>query len=191
MKKFDIIYENIIQRINERNYKNSTFKDNIRSLLKTLKDNDYITQDTDIELKTNEIWEQEGNVKTLNLDETEDALPAMRLRLKQDSDSESFSVTAIKLADPENQKEFKNDFLETIFKDVVDYIKTASIETLQSSNVIKELPPTEGPAAQPGAEESELPTQKKGTEDLIKQTEKDSEENEAPSEEKKEPRFKT
>ena len=158
MKKFDLIYEKYISLIKEKTYIDSTFKDNIRSLVKMLKDNDYISVDTEVERLVDHIWKQDKHVKTLNLDTNENALPPIRLHMTQPTGSERFSVSVINLNDPEHPREFENDFLETIFKDVIDSIKEMSLSELDSSNAVTELPPTEGPAAQPGSGESELPS---------------------------------
>ena len=55
-------------------------------------------------------------------------------------------------------EEFKNSMLETIFNDVLEYIKTTSLQGIQPEAAVDELPPAEGANAQPGAEQSALPT---------------------------------
>lgn len=157
MSKFDLVFEKALAFIGEREYIDSTFGDNIRLLVKLLKDNDYISAKKDTEAVVGNILNQPKHVKELNLDTQEQALPAMKLLLKQESDSESFSVTVVDLKDPSNQKEFTNSMLETIFDDVLTYIKTATLEGAKPEAAVDELPPTEGGGAQPGAGESALP----------------------------------
>jgi hypothetical protein len=157
MSKFDLIYEKALLSLSEREYVNSTFVDNVRLLVKSLKDNDYINPSKDVENVVDYIMNQPNNVKEVSLDTQEQSLPPMKLRLKQESDSESFSITVIDLKDPAKQKEFTNSMLETIFDDVLTYIKTTALEGAQPEAAVDQLPPTEGAEAQPGAGESELP----------------------------------
>ena len=127
-KKFDLVFEKHLCALNEQEYIDSTFEDNARALVKVLKDNDYISQQKDVEQVVKGLMAQPKNVKELILDTKEQSLPAMKLHVKQDSDSESFSVTVINLEKPEEQKEFANSMLETIFDDVAEYIKTTSLQ---------------------------------------------------------------
>lgn len=157
MSKFDFIFEKALAYLEEREYVDSTFVDNVRLLVKTLKDNDYISPEKDVEEVVKQTMEQPVNVKQLNLDTQENSLPAMKLKIKQESNSESFSVTVIDLQDPSKQKEFSNSMLETIFDDVITYIKTAALEGAKPEAAVDQLPPTEGGGAQPGAEGSALP----------------------------------
>jgi hypothetical protein len=157
MKKFDLIFEKAFARLNEREYIDSTFEDNVRLLVKALKDSDYISSSKDVERTVEDTVNQSNNVKEITLDTQEQSLPPMKLQLKQDSDSESFSVTVINVKDPSKQKEFTNSMLETIFDDVLTYIKTSSLEGLKPEAAVDQLPPTEGAEAQPGAEQSALP----------------------------------
>lgn len=157
MSKFDLVFEKALAFIGEREYVDSTFEDNIRLLVKLLRDNDYISPKKDVEQVVQQVLSQPKNVKQLNLDTQEQSLPAMKLLAKQESDSESFSVTVINLENPVEQKEFSNSMLETIFDDVITYIKTTAIEGAKPEAAVDELPPTEGGGAQPGAEGSALP----------------------------------
>jgi hypothetical protein len=157
MSKFDLVFEKALAFIGEKEYVDSTFEDNIRLLVKVLKDNDYINPKKDVEQVVQQVLTQSKNVKELNLDTQEQSLPAMKLQAKQESDSESFSVTVINLENPAEQKEFSNSMLETIFDDVITYIKTTAIQGAKPEAAVDELPPTEGGGAQPGAEASALP----------------------------------
>ena len=157
MSKFDLVFEKALALIGEREYVDSTFEDNARLLVKTLKDHDYINPAKDVDELVYHVMKQEKHVKELNLDTQEQSLPAMKLQLKQDSDSESFSVTVIDLEDPSKQKEFSNSMLETIFDDVLTYIKTATLEGAKPEAAVDELPQSEGGNAQPGGETSALP----------------------------------
>ncbi len=158
MSKFDLIFENAMLSLREQQeYINSTFADNARLLIKALKDNDYISSSKDVEMVVKNVMNQPNNVKEVVLDTQEKSIPPMKLRLKQESDSESFSVTVIDLKDPSKQKEFSNSMLETIFDDVLTYIKTATLQGLAPEAAVDQLPPAEGGEAQPGAEESALP----------------------------------
>jgi hypothetical protein len=157
MKKFDVIFEQVYASINEKQYINSTFVDNVRLLVKSLKDNDYINPSKDTEEVVRSVMKQPTNVKELVLDTLEQSLPAMKLKLKQETDSESFSVTVINLEHPAEQKEFSNSMLETIFDDVLSYIKSTVLAGAKPEAAIDQLPPTEGAQAQAGAEKSALP----------------------------------
>lgn len=157
MKKFDLIFEKAMCKLNEREYVDATFEDNLRSLVKILKDNDYVSKTKDVETIVKQVVNQPNNVKELTLDTQEQSLPAMKLKVKQESDSESFSVTVINLEKPEEQKEFANSMLETIFDDVVEYIKTSAMKGLAPEAAVNNMPPSEGAEAQPGAEQSALP----------------------------------
>lgn len=157
MSKFDLIFEQALAYIEEKEYINSSFSDNVRLLIKTLRDNDYVSSKKDVDHTVRNIMSQPNHVKELQLDTQEQSLPAMKLKIKQESDSESFSVTVINLEDPAKQKEFANSMLETIFDDVIMYIKTTALEGAKPEAAIDQLPPTEGGGAQPGAGESALP----------------------------------
>lgn len=161
--KFDSLFEKYSLMLSEREYIDSTFEDNVRLLVKILRDNDYVSSEKDLDEVVDDIMSQERNVKELILDTNEEALPPIKLHLRQESDSESFAVTVIDVNNPEKQKEFKNTMLETIFDEVVDYVKQTALRGLQSSNAVKELPREEGPMAQPGGGESELPTREEQT----------------------------
>ena len=156
MKKFDIIYEEMLRKVNEKAYVDSTFFDNIVLLIKVLQDNDYIASDKSVEEYAEEIVKQEDHVKKILLDTKEDSIPPIKLHASQESDSGSFSVTVIDLKKPEEQKEFKNTMLETIFDDVVSHIKQLVLQGIQAPPA-EELPQEEGPNAQPGGGESALP----------------------------------
>ena len=157
MSKFDLIFEKALASLYEREYVDSEFIDNVRLLIKVLKDNDYLDQTRREEEIVREVMRQQNHVKELRLDTQDKSLPAMKLKLKQESDSESFSVTVIDLQDPTKQKEFANSMLETIFDDVIMYIKTTSLEGAKPEAAVDELPPSEGGNAQPGGGESALP----------------------------------
>lgn len=157
MKKFDLVFEKSLRYITEQEYVDSTFQDNVLALVKTLKDSDYLPANKDTEAQTKEILSQPNNVKEILLSTQEQNLPAIKLQVKQDSDSESFSVTVINLEKPTEQKEFGNSMMETIFSDIIQYIKTIALQKIAPSSAIDELPPTEGAQAQPGAEQSALP----------------------------------
>ena len=157
MSKFDLVYEKLLCKINEKEYTDSTFVDNVRLLVKLLKDNDYVDMKKDVDTIVKETMAQPNNVKELRLDTQEDSIPAMKLKLKQESDSESFSVTIIDLAKPAEQKTFANSMLESIFDDVITYIKTVALEGAKPEAAVEELPDSEGANAQPGAQASALP----------------------------------
>lgn len=158
MSKFDLVYEKAYHKLFEREYIDSTFEDNLRLLVKSLKDNDFLSQHKDVDLYIAELAKQPGNVKEIVLDTKEQSLPAMKLRAAQENDSESFSVTAINLEKPNEQKEFANSMLETIFDDVVSYIKSIALQGISPEAAVDQLPPAEGGEAQPEGGESQLPT---------------------------------
>ena len=157
MSKFDLVFEKALASLHEREYVDSEFSDNVRLLIKVLRDNDYLDPSKREEDIVKEVMNQQNQVKELRLDTQDKSLPAMKLKLKQESDSESFSVTVIDLQDPSKQKEFANSMLETVFDDVIMYIKTVTLEGAKPEAAVDELPPTEGAAAQPGETGSALP----------------------------------
>lgn len=161
MSKFDLVYEKLRTRINEREYVGSTFKDNLSLMVKSLIDNDYLSNTSSVERVVAGLLNQPENVKQLTLDPAEKAMPAIKLLMKQDaSDSENFSVTVVDLKKPTEQKEFTNSMLETIFDDVLTHIKTLSLQNIAPEKAIDELPKEENPAnQQPGSQESQLPTE--------------------------------
>jgi hypothetical protein len=158
MTRFDLIYEKAMSSLLEKEYINSTFEDNLRALIKILSDNDFLSKEKTSDEFIKSILAQPNNVKEVTLNTQEQSLPAMRMRIKQDTSTEAFSVTVINLEKPDQQKEFTNSMLETIFDDVVNYIKTASLQNIAPEAAVDELSPTEGAQAQPGAEQSALPT---------------------------------
>jgi len=158
MKRFDLIYEKACYKLLEKEYVASTFEDNLRALVKILSDNDFLSKDKASEAYVKSILAQPNNVKELTLTTQEQSLPAMKIRISQDTGTESFSVTIINLEKPNEQKEFSNSMLETIFEDVINYIKTASLQNIAPEAAIDTLPPSEGAQAQPGAGQSALPT---------------------------------
>lgn len=158
MKKFDLVYEKVVALLEEREYVESTFSDNLRQLVKILIANDYLNKEKDSEEFVKEMMNQQDNIKELNLDTEEQSLPAVKLQIKQEEpDSESFSVTVVDLENPDQQKTFSNTVLESIFDDVVSYIKQITLQGAKPEEAVEELPQTEGPAGQPGAGESALP----------------------------------
>jgi hypothetical protein len=160
MSLFDQLYEKYERRLNEKTaYISSTFEDNILLMLKHLKDNDYLKQNEDIEKHAKEVLNQPRNTKEIVLDPTDETLPPMKLLLKQDTgDSESLVVTVINTKNPQEQKEFKNTMLETIFEEVIEHIKQITLQGLDTTNqAVDQLPTSEGPNAQPGEQGSALP----------------------------------
>ena len=159
MKKFDLIFEKAMMSLREQEYVDSTFEDNIRVLVKILKDNDFLSKAKDAESYVKDTMNQTENVKEIVLDTEEQSIPAMKLQVRQDSspDSEAFAVTVIELENPDEQKTFENSMLETVFEDVINHIKTISLKGLSPDNAVQEMPAEEGAVAQPGAEESALP----------------------------------
>ena len=158
MSKFDLIFEETLFSLHEKEYINSTFVDNVRLLVKTLIDNDLLSKDKNLDVVVGDTMRQPKNIKELSLDTTEQSLPPIKLQIKQNSeDSEDFSVTVINLQDPSKQKEFTNSMLETVFDDVLQYIKTVTLQGLSPEAAINNLPPSEGANAQPGGEQSVLP----------------------------------
>lgn len=159
--KFDLVFEKAVNIfLKEQEYIDSTFEDNLRSLVKILKDNDLLNKEKDTEQLIQDLLRQPKNVKEIVLDTQEQSLPATKLHAKQESDSESFSVTVIDLENPDKQKQFANSMLETVFDDVVTHIKTSALQSLSPDNAVEELPSSEGGEIQPGASETALPTNK-------------------------------
>lgn len=167
MKQFDVIFEEVLFHLRETNYVESTFEDNIRLLVKILIQNGYMGDAVDVDRETQKILEQRNPVKEIVLDTKENSIPAIKLHAKQpDNNPESFSVTVISLEKPEEQKEFTNSMLETIFEDVIAHIKTLSLQELSPDSAVEELPKSNDAAdSQPGPVGSQLPT---GEDDSVK-----------------------
>jgi hypothetical protein len=158
MSKFDLIYERTIRALREeREYVNSDFADNIRLLVKALKDNDFINPDRNVEAVVQKVLSQPHNVKELPLDTQENSMPPVKVKITPESESEGFSVQVIDLNNPEKPKTFSDSMMETIFKDVISAIKAIVLQGIQPEAAVDELPPAEGGNAQPGAEGSALP----------------------------------
>ena len=158
MSHFDTVYESALFSLNEKAYANSMFVDNVRLLIKSLIDSDLLPKHKSLDVIVGDMMRQPKNVKEVILDTKEQALPPIKLQVKQTSeDSEGFSVTVIDLQDPSKQKEFTNSMLETIFDDVLQYIKTITLQGLKPEAAVDSLPPSEGANAQPGGQESALP----------------------------------
>jgi hypothetical protein len=158
MSKFDLVYEKAISRINEREYIDTTFQDNVSLMIKSLVENDYLPKNKSIKDIVNQVLTQSNNVKELTLDPAEKSMPPIKLLMTQDTDSESFSVTVVDIKNPTEQKEFKNSMLETIFDDVLTHIKTLSLANIAPESAVEELPKAMGANAQPEGGESKLPT---------------------------------
>jgi len=162
-KKFDVIYENILWSLredigdsNHESYIGSDFKDNIALLVKLLRDNDYVKGD--VESITAQLVHQHNPIKELNLDLKDGAIPPIKLKIKggekpaESQEDEDFSVTVIPLDKPQDQKEFTNTMLETIFADVVAFIKTQALKSIAPEAGVETLPPSTGANAQPAGE---------------------------------------
>jgi hypothetical protein len=164
MSKFDLIFEKAFSSLRERHYIDSAFVDNVRLLVKVLKDSDYLPADKNSDVIVDEVMRQRENVKEIVLDTKEQSMPPVKLQVKQGAsntstpeDSENFSVTVIDLKDPSKQKEFTNSMLETVFADTLAYIKTITLQGLSPDASVDKLPSAEGANAQPEGGESALP----------------------------------
>ena len=168
MSKFDKIYEDIVWSLREdvsrhAAYVGSNFEDDLSSLVKVLVDNGYIKGN--VESIVAQILHQNNPIKELNLDMKDGAIPPIKLKIKggekpaESQEDEDFSVTVIPVDKPEEQKEFTNTMLETIFADVLAFIKVQTLQKLAPEAAVEELPPTEAANTQPGEAggESALP----------------------------------
>jgi hypothetical protein len=163
MSKFDMVFEKLRRSIQEKEYIGNTFEDNVRTMVRYLQDTDYLPKETKTEDLVANLLKQTGHVKTLILDTNDGSIPPIKIQMKQigstqEPDTEDFSVTVIPVKDPAKQKEFANSMLETIFDEVVDYVKQLSLKGLSPESAVEELPQEENPAnVQAGAEDSALP----------------------------------
>jgi len=163
MSKFDQVYESFVISLREdeqdslsgSKYVGSSFVDNLTLLIKTLVDNDYLKGDA--ESIVAHTIHQPGNVKELNLDLQDGAIPPIKIQVaggpKKDnaaSEDDDFSVTVIPVEHPENQKKFENTMLETIFSDVLNFVKTQALQGLKPEAGVETLPAEQGANAQPG-----------------------------------------
>lgn len=158
MNQFDTIFEKAFLSLKEKDYVDSTFVDNVRLLIKTLIDNDLLPKNKSVDLISSETMRQPKNVKEIVLNTQDQALPPLKVQVKQASpESETFSVTVIDVRNPSNQKEFTNSMLETVFEDVLQYIKTITLQGLKPEAAVDTLPTSQGANSQPGAEQTALP----------------------------------
>jgi hypothetical protein len=159
MKRFDLVFEKAMCVLNEREYVESTFGDNARSLLSMLQDHDLLDKGKSVEAYLKELQNQTEQIKQVTIGANDASIPTIQLKLQQNKDdSNSFSVTVVDLEKPEEAQTYENDWLETIFKSVVDKVKTLSLKNIAPEAAVDQLPQEETPAAsQPGAEKSALP----------------------------------
>jgi len=158
MKKFDLIFEKAFRSLNEE-YIEPSFQDNIQSLLSLLHDHDLLDKNKTVKQYLKEIANQTEQIKQVVIGTTYNAVPTIQLKIQQNKDdSNSFSVTVAALDNPDEVQTYENDWLETIFKNVVDKVKTLTLKNIAPESSVDELPQEETPAAsQPGAEQSALP----------------------------------
>ena len=156
-KKFDVLFEDILWSLREDNtaYLGNQMQDNISLLVKSLIYNGYVKGD--VESITAQLMHQHGPIKTLNLDLQDGSLPPITIKIKNqdvqdNSEDDKFSVTVIPLDKPQDQKEFTNTMLETIFADVVAFIKAQALKGLAPEAGVETLPPSTGANAQPAGE---------------------------------------
>lgn len=167
-KKFDVIYENILWSLREQEsehsaYIGSNFSDDLSSLVKVLIDNGYVKGN--VESIVAQLMHQQNPIKELNLDMQDGAIPPLKLKItggEKPADSqedENFAVTVIPIEKPQEQKEFKNTMLETIFADVLAFIKTQTLQKIAPEAAVETLPASTGAAAQPAGETTPAPTE--------------------------------
>lgn len=156
-KKFDLMYEKLLMKINEKEYHESSLGDNIKLFIKLLRDNDLLEKNVDVDRKTEEVLSQPNNIKQLSLDTEEQAMPPIKVLMSQNSDSESFTIKVVNLKDAAKPQVFTNSMLETVFDDALTAIKTMALQGIQPEAAVDELPSEGGANAQPGAGGSALP----------------------------------
>ena len=158
MKKFDLMFEKYNRYIIEQQSE-PTFEDNIKALLSMLKDNDLLDKNKEPEQYLKEIESQTEQIKQIVIGASDKAIPTIRLKLQQNkNDSNSFSVEVVNLSDPTASETYDNDWLETIFKNVINKVKATSLKHIAPESAVDTLPQEENPAdSQPGAEQSALP----------------------------------
>lgn len=161
MSKFDTVYENIVWSLRENvnvheAYIGSNFSDDLSSLVKVLIDNGYLKGNA--ESVVAQLMHQQNPIKEINLDLQDGAIPPIKLKIKggekpaDSQEDENFSVTVIPVEKPQEQKEFKNTMLETIFADVLAFIKTQTLQKIAPEAAVETLPASTGAAAQPAGE---------------------------------------
>lgn len=161
MSEFDLVFERLLDNISEKRYINSQFVDNLRLLIKALAESDFLNKNISVEQTIQSTLQQPNNVKTIVLNTEEQSMPPIKLLVKQEVGTEAFSVTVVNVKEPSKQKEFKNSMLETIFEDVIDYIKSITLQQISPDSAVEQLPKTEGPAQQSGNTDSALPSSEK------------------------------
>jgi hypothetical protein len=166
--KFDTIYEDILWNLREdvnrhSAYIGSNFSDDLSSLVKVLIDNEYVKGN--VESIVAQLMHQSDPIKELNLDMKDGAIPPIKLKIKggekpaESQEDEDFSVTVIPVEKPADQKEFTNTMLETIFADVLNFIKTQTLQKIAPEAAVETLPPATGANAQPAGETTPAPAE--------------------------------
>lgn len=162
--KFDFIFENALRWIKEENeaVDDRTFEDNVRDLAKSLITflPQRKTEQETIDSAVKQVTAHDKGVKELFLGSQ--VSKQIKLHLVQMGDSGTFEVEMVGEDVPENAegkkiKVFTNDqHSENIFEDVAREIKRITLASPEDA--IEEMPEEEGANTQPGAQESELPT---------------------------------
>ena len=156
--KFDMVFEKTMRSLTEKEYAESSFEDNLRMLIKILRDNDYLDANKNVDHYLQILAKQPNEVKELQLASNDQTLPPIKIKAKQAESSGGFSVSVINVQSPDQQKSFENSMLETIFADVIEYIKMMSLENIRPESAIDAMPAETGANSQPGNTQSELPT---------------------------------
>lgn len=156
-KKFDLIFEKHLCSINEMEYIDSTFEDNVRELAKVLVD--FLpkkkTPEETINSAVDQVLNHDKGVKELFLGPQ--FQKQVKLHISQNGDSGTFQVEMVgedvpEGADGKKIKTFvNNQHSESIFQDVADQIKRMSFDVPEDA--VEELPAEQGAQAQPGGSE--------------------------------------
>jgi hypothetical protein len=149
---FDTIFENALISLKEKNYVESSFEDNVSALLSVLSDQELLDKNKSVEY----FLQKAKATKEIVIGLEDDAIPTIKLKLHQNDSN--FGVDVINLNKPNEPITIDNDMLETIFDRVVDEVRRQTLENVAPESAITKLPQENGAQAQPGAEQTALPT---------------------------------
>lgn len=161
--KFDLVYEKALNLIKEEAGETSDLEYNIKTLVLKLQDpiNGYIGRDATADAVVKRVL---ANRNTLDVgSDGKNFLPKIRLQFSQTPGVEDFNVEARVLANnsgitEKSKKWAGNESPESICDGVVAYLDKVSLEAAGSDSAVKTMAPEKGANAQPGAEQSALPT---------------------------------
>jgi hypothetical protein len=156
MSKFDRAYDLVMESLRlESRYRDSTMSDNVRLVVRMLRDHDWMRSDEPLGRVVDRIMTEPSQVKTIVLDADDAALPPLKIELA--GGETDFELSVVDVSDPASRETFQNDMLETVFSNMIDYIQRRSMERLSSASAVETLPAPTGANAQGAGSVTPLP----------------------------------